>query len=807
MSDNLREVYGPGESSVAVAARAARDRSEEIASGLPGAIAEGVAEAVPGAVSAAVAVQVGPAVAESIEAQVPPAVASAVEAQVPVAVGDAVASQVPPAVADAVPPAVAAEVLAQVDPKVAQTEAARDVALQAAQDTSSNMDAAPYFTTEADLLAYAPSNGKPAILGVDNGSRKRGVYRRTSGAWPATRESAILGDVDARLVVTEGLIFNSSSDSPYVVQLVSDGDYIHTGLGHRAALLAGVSIQTTDDGATTIRDRQSVPLISSTTAGETLIRGQGIITSDDLQAIDLGVPAIIFEDPHGYLTVFVLDETNGTFRRPGYSSGPQLPPTDIRYYGLRDDPTASLDQSAALKAAHDAAFAAGIRALDFGTLTINAPTLSQVSNVFFIGAKGRGQLIGTAASDAYRKQVLPYGVRPRIPKPRINIKQHWPLFAASSSPKVVTCGDSTLETNQGQIGQRYRDLLHAALVAANPGKTITLISRSVGGQTFATFNSVATANWPTWYANHAAAWIPTYVEPEMPDVVTLVFGENDQDSLTFEMIDTVVNKLLAFATPPNLLFATCLYPSSQTTSQGANTKANQEKRAYAAGMVRTYANRRRYALLDVHQFGAVMHDGIDVVDQALVQTRTNASASLPLTLDECTDYSFACHAGGGFGTIFASSGQWEFPLSGVSGNSLLFRWGASVWEYRIQTSDTRAVVDWTAVSGVSGLSAVTSIAMSVHSDGWLIVSLNGVEQFAGFVDRHGGLFTPVIGKRGGGGSMSIDTVYTGIGEPQLCLPALTDDEMWGQGNGLNHMGERGRRAVYGGAIEATNWGA
>lgn len=82
-------------------------------------------------------------------------------------------------------------------------EAAASTAVTAAANTTANLDSGPVFFTEAELLAYAPADRKPATLAVNSGSRRRGVYRRTAGAWPATPESDTLPAVDSRTVVLE----------------------------------------------------------------------------------------------------------------------------------------------------------------------------------------------------------------------------------------------------------------------------------------------------------------------------------------------------------------------------------------------------------------------------------------------------------------------------------------------------------------------------------------------------------------------------------------------------------------------------
>ncbi|MFT0861761.1 hypothetical protein [Ancylobacter sp. G4_0304] len=81
--------------------------------------------------------------------------------------------------------------------------AASEAAIAAAANTAANLDGGPVFLTEAELLAYAPADRKPAILAVNSGSRRRGVYRRTAGAWPATPESDTLPSVDGRTALLE----------------------------------------------------------------------------------------------------------------------------------------------------------------------------------------------------------------------------------------------------------------------------------------------------------------------------------------------------------------------------------------------------------------------------------------------------------------------------------------------------------------------------------------------------------------------------------------------------------------------------
>ncbi len=129
---------------------------------------------------------------------------------------------------------------AAASPIAAQAEAARDVALTAAANINASLDGGPVFSAEAELLAYAPADGKPAILITDSGSRKRGVYRRTAGAWPATPESDTLPAVEGRVGTIEGMVRPSSvatllratgdEDGSVVEELRSDGSFRVAGL-------------------------------------------------------------------------------------------------------------------------------------------------------------------------------------------------------------------------------------------------------------------------------------------------------------------------------------------------------------------------------------------------------------------------------------------------------------------------------------------------------------------------------------------------------------------------------------------------
>jgi hypothetical protein len=134
------------------------------------------------------------------------------------------------AIADAAAQADLAQSYAQ------QADVARADAVLAAAATNANLDAAPVFFTEADLLAYAPADVKPASLAVNSGSRKRGVYRRTSGQWPSVRESDILAGVDERVADIESRNFVDPDN-----EFTLPNNFVRVFRGLNGGIVAGIT--------------------------------------------------------------------------------------------------------------------------------------------------------------------------------------------------------------------------------------------------------------------------------------------------------------------------------------------------------------------------------------------------------------------------------------------------------------------------------------------------------------------------------------------------------------------------------------
>jgi hypothetical protein len=803
-----------------------------------------------------------PRAAASAAASASAATTKAAEAAVAAATASAAAAAA--AVAGAEAGADAA--LDAVAPQIAQS-----VQL-AANVTASVANAAPSYTTWAALNATTPANLSLAVLIADDSSAGKlaGVYRYTAGAWVydsptlpalATRvdgveeviasgdafagsmllfraraSGQVFGGVtdyglrffaagtswtyDANARVSRWARFSAGgpvaelgedglrvsgalgfvggarlsdelTDQPYSLHLRTPQGFSTFAVGARAAYLLGMGWTWAQDGSRTLVDEQATPLMHVAPDGAVSLRGRRIITADDGQVSPM---VLALRDPAGRLSAYGNDEFGRLYLlgspSPDYEPAPK--PDQITFYGL----TGTGDESAALQAAVSSASAAGIRSLDFGDLTINAPSASGLDAVIFRGAKGRGQLVGP-----YRKQVIPYGAPAAIlARPAIIPSVHLPALRAASSRSFVVVGDSTVRTSRaGVMGARMTDFLSAALQRAYPG--IAYWDRSIGGSTFANLLSVPSSGFPLWYTDQARAWL-AYVADVAPHAVLCVFGENDGAGLTFETLDSVRAALLGLTPVPDVLFATCNTPSSTV----APTKAAREQRERNAGMVRSFARRRHHGVLDFGRQCSIVRDGVDTVEAPLIRQQVSVAGSLPLTLPECGGYAMNFRSGANLTGILAGGAILELPLSGMAGNSLLFRLAGSVWEYRLQTSDTRAVVDWTS----TGVSSVGDLDFTVRSTGQVICALNRIVVVDTIMDRAGGLFTPLIGRKGDPlFTFAVTIVSSAIEEPLICAPELTDPEMYGVGADLqiNHMDDRGRVAVYERLINATTWAA
>lgn len=447
--------------------------------------------------------------------------------------------------------------------------------------------------------------------------------------------------------------------------------------------------------------------------------------------------------------------------------------------------------------------------------------LTNRSKVLFIG---EGSLSGDGA---YRRR--PSGSRESSAPPKFNNlipSRHLKLFSGMVNPKVVLVGSSTGSWQPNTIDgvSSLPHLLSTRLAKFNPTKQISFFNRAIGGQTFDTLNGIPT-NFPAWYTNQSRAWLE-YVKDVAPDVVFIVMGSNDQANISQTNLISVVNKIKAFPKVPNIVFITqpsvCLDPDPAFASFG--TKADQEGRDFAAGLVRSFAQYEGYGLMDANRMGGIVLDGRDLLDTAArcivsyqnlptgeyfptvpghdfsMRLRFNGDAAaiiaaFPLSSSSPAPVSIRIGAGGGGGPW---SGDVMFIMRDAGGKFKFELYSRGIGLY--QTINT--TVDFPAASFSLDIAKVGSdITVSVSgSDDTIRMNFP--------VKVHGGEFLPRVGHYGLSSGPFAQVEFYNVGEPRKYVPAMTGIEAWGTpnagattslpygGNGVNHFSSVGTRAIY-----------
>lgn len=577
-------------------------------------------------------------------------------------------------------------------------------------------------------------------------------------------------------------------------------DYLVYWYGQREHFAAGMLNVLRADGSRVIDDKQPTPLVSVTPTGVTTWRGALRGAEDGLTT----GPLIAVRDGSGNVAGFRVDPSDYALRLEGRVNPNRSNPVDARLFGLKGDGS---DESAALKSAHDAAVALGIRALDLGTMAITAPTALYLGNVMLLGQK---QLIGT-----YRKRVIPPAAPSIHLRSDVIPSRHLTAFAAAASPVVVALGDSTMfaaEATHQTLG--LWGALQRKLVRDNRHKSIAFHNRAIPGTNWATWDTTIAAEnmQPAWYTDRARAYL-LYLSDLAPDLIIIEGGENDGSTSLLAPMVSVMAKLLAFPKVPDIIICNNLVPTLQDPAYG--DKANQERRDRVAGMERTYAIRNGHGLIDMHRNFCAVRDGFDVLDQPTERVADSGTVNLPYIFPrECSDYVFDFQQAGGFDAMVAGGQVVVIPLSFSAANAIKLRKSGGFWQIKIQASDARVQLDWTS----TGIASVTRIAGSIRSDGYCTVEFNSASNWAvapvwsGYVERFGGLFTPRIGLEGDDTPFSCTLIRVAVGVPRIVAPSLTDQEVWGidpvgenmDGNPPNHVSAKGA-AIYDQAVRATNF--
>lgn len=460
-----------------------------------------------------------------------------------------------------------------------------------------------------------------------------------------------------------------------------------------------------------------------------------------------------------------------------------------------------------LKALHDAALARGDRYAYLTGGTYDAPSLTDVGDVIFVGE-------GTITS-AYRKRVIPrHAPTPPTPisgvRPAIHLTQ---ARAAGASVKVVFLGDSTttINANQNAQSEYITPLIRAKFMRDNPGIAFTFVNLAIGGTTFDDLDGIPGATPLSfvsglWYTNPLQDWLD-YAEAEAPDVVVFNFGMN-YSPFTTSKFRSVMTKIAAWATMPDLIF--CTNKVSSLMIAGHQEQTPQEGRDRVAHYQRTYAWKNGYGVIDMNRRFVLARDGFDILHQPIKTVATSVSVtSGSYTFgSECHDFSLDFTLANA-ATFWAAATTLEIQIGSKTGNTLVIDKDGGGNLAVTVLADTG--IDSIA-RAVTAIPATTTVFKMFAKGGHLFLGSSGyITLIDALVERHGGLFTPRIRSLDGGGSL-VATSYTvdsaGIGVPSLYMPMLTDADIYSAGvyggSDINHPSSISAQIVDAAVIEATN---
>lgn len=399
---------------------------------------------------------------------------------------------------------------------------------------------------------------------------------------------------------------------------------------------------------------------------------------------------------------------------------------------------------------------------------------------------------------AYRMRIVK-GSEASMPVLFNATKGKLPKLSSKSSPVVVVVGDSisTYQPNTiDKVSSQYQSIIDK-IKRDNPGKTPVFYNRAIGGQLFKDLDAIPTG-FVDWYTDHNKPWLD-YVSELNPDLVFVNMGMNDSSGISIAAVKSVINKIKAFPSKPDIVMSTCMVPS--TNGGGSNntaygSKSAQEGRDYAAGLIRAACVRNNIPCVDVNRVFNVMRDGFDVLDSYNVRlsgaTVTNGAYICPV---EARNWS----------AKFSMPGRASYN---ANGNTLAVRVGSQSNEtvfIQVHTDNTLKLTLWNATGGTNVYVPSQVIPDSPHQitvevyNQKIRVYLSGTstDTLPGWVNLYvgGGLYFPAIGgyekSYSVGGLTSIDEFN--YGEHVKYLPALTNTQMWGVGDGT-----AGTKLPYGG---------
>jgi len=438
-------------------------------------------------------------------------------------------------------------------------------------------------------------------------------------------------------------------------------------------------------------------------------------------------------------------------------------------------------------------------------------------------------------SGAFRRWVYPdrtFNQRTGWIIPELHLSQ-FKTTAASGTPKVVFFGDSLLTYNADALGRQntLASMIETKFAREYPGVTIDFVNRAIGGQAWEEALTVATRTTEVWYTDDMRDWID-YVEDQTPDVVVVNLGMNRPGIYTPENIEDFVAHLATWTPVPDILFCTGLVPTLEPDPEWDPyaLEGPQRARDNVSGHIRTFCLAESYGFIDVNRVDNITRDGFDIFDTYLKRAATDVDVSGTggnyISGIEGYGYKFSGEITGTTAEITDVFDGTNGTLTALIGNqnqgpNLVFIrnlgtgvftldfydgvTGGGNYYLRVTTTENIPTADFTLILEVRGNVFMMRLQDSATTRD--VVRINTLRTMgADFEMRIGYAEDNFLV-----GPFSTVTFDTAI--PELYLPTLTNDEIWGisvestdtqlpyGSNGVNHPTSIGANAIYGKALD------
>lgn len=447
-------------------------------------------------------------------------------------------------------------------------------------------------------------------------------------------------------------------------------------------------------------------------------------------------------------------------------------------------------------------------------------SLTDMSKLIFIG---RGKLTGQYRQSCHN-QSLPKGMPVISGISHFNLK----VFSGVKSPVVVVMGDSICTTNGNNLynvaGSVYDNLCNQ-IKKQNPDKSPIFYNRSIAGLGYSHVNSlqVPSANQPSWYNNTLPNWWANVMALQ-PDLVIIAFGMNDgqvmsqNDGYTMaNSMNDAFNLVSQYQDQIDIVLMTPPVPSKGGKYPDFSSKFPQEGRDNAAGLIRGYAKKYGFGLIDVNRVFNIARDGFDIVEGAF-ERRSEGSTTLPKIFsaeEETGDFVFVADLGVITSSYFTSGffikyGPYGDGLSLIQINEVDAN-NISVANFGRKLNTVQTVKTIPKPLGQTKMTfEKDGNALRLYFNDVLVVDFTGDV----FISS-GGTYRPSFGHISGQLHSIYYTVYTK--KPNRYMPILTDYDMWNLnsaslgtkapwgGNGLNHPSTTGIAATYVKAFEMSRF--